>query len=220
VIAVLDYGIGNLRSAEKALAHVGADARLVTSAEEAEGAAGVVLPGVGAFGACADALRASGLDAVALAAIESRVPFLGVCVGFQLLFDDAEESPGVPGLGVLEGTVERLDGDVKLPQMQWNVLDRVGPASSLLAGLAPSPWFYFVHSYAPVPRGAARDCVAATCEYGGTVVAAIERDSLFGTQFHPEKSGLAGLHLLRNFVAVCDVAGRRLGSPVGRVRGR
>ena len=125
MIAVLDYGIGNLRSAEKALVHVGAEARLVSTAAEADRAVGVVLPGVGNFGACAAALRGSGLDRVVLDAVAQDKPMLGVCVGFQLLYEASEESPGVEGLGVFSGTVARLAGAEKLPQMQWNCLERV-----------------------------------------------------------------------------------------------
>ena len=205
MIAVLDYGIGNLRSAEKALLRVGADARLVTSAADAQGAAGVVLPGVGNFGACAAALAACGLDAVVRQAVAAGTPLLGVCVGFQLLFDDSEESPGVSGLGVLPGTVCRLAGDLKLPQMQWNVLDRTpGTESVLLSGAAPKPWFYFVHSYAPVPDEAIAHSVVATCDYGEPVAAVVEHGSCYGTQFHPEKSADAGLALLAAFAARCE----------------
>ena len=202
MIAVLDYGIGNLRSAEKALQKVGADARLVTSAADAADADGVVLPGVGAFGRCMEALRASGLDRVALDAASSGRPFLAVCVGMQMLYEASEESPGVSGLGILPGMVRALSEDVKRPQMQWNVLQSVGRPAAMLDGLRDSPWMYFVHSYAPD----ASDDVVATCEYGGSVVAAVERGSVWATQFHPEKSGGAGLHLLGNFVARCQSA--------------
>jgi glutamine amidotransferase len=200
-IAVLDYGIGNLRSAEKALQHVGADARLVTTAAETDGAAGVVLPGVGAFGRCMEALRESGLDAVTKDAVRSGRPFLGICVGMQMLYEGSEEDPGVAGLGILPGMVRRLAAGVKHPQMQWNVLDVARP-SPLLEGLPDPAWVYFVHSYAPEasPEGAE---VAATCEYGGPVVAAVARDNVWATQFHPEKSGAAGLRLLANFAAAC-----------------
>jgi glutamine amidotransferase len=200
-IAVLDYGIGNLRSAEKALQHVGADARLVTTAAETDGAAGVVLPGVGAFGRCMEALRESGLDAVTKDAVRSGRPFLGICVGMQMLYEGSEEDPGVAGLGILPGMVRRLAAGVKHPQMQWNVLDVARP-SPLLEGLPHPAWVYFVHSYAPEasPEGAE---VAATCEYGGPVVAAVARDNVWATQFHPEKSGAAGLRLLANFAAAC-----------------
>jgi imidazole glycerol-phosphate synthase subunit HisH len=202
VIAVLDYGIGNLRSAEKALQKVGADARLVTSAAEAAGASGVVLPGVGAFGRCMEALRESELDRVALDAIAAGTPFLGICVGMQLLYVASEESPEVRGLAVLRGMVRRLPEGVRVPQMQWNVLQPVRRDSRLLDGLGSASWAYFVHSYAPD----ATDDVVATCDYGGSVVAAVERGNLMATQFHPEKSGETGLALLRNFVRVCEGA--------------
>jgi glutamine amidotransferase len=214
MIAVLDYGIGNLRSAEKALDFVGADARLVTTPDEAQGATGVVLPGVGAFGACARALRASGLDAVAHQAVAEGVAFLGVCVGFQLMFDDSEESPGVAGLGLLSGTVRRLVGPERLPQMQWNLVEvPPGRPSVMLDGLSSAPWFYFVHSYAPDPIGSARDAVVGTCEYDGTVAVAVEQGDCWGVQFHPEKSGRAGLSLLERFVERASSSSRLLGRP-------
>jgi len=196
-IAVLDYGIGNLRSAQKALELVGADARLVTSASEAEAADGVVLPGVGHFRRCAEALRDSGLDVAAKAAAGADVPFLGVCIGMQLLYDGSEEAPGVAGLGMLSAMVRLLPDDVKRPQMQWNRLVSSAPCR-LLDGL-DDPWAYFVHSYA---AGATAD-VVATCDYGGPVTAMVERGRLWATQFHPEKSGRTGLALLGRFVDVC-----------------
>ncbi|HLX77324.1 MAG TPA: imidazole glycerol phosphate synthase subunit HisH [Acidimicrobiales bacterium] len=204
MIAVLDYGIGNLRSAQKALVHVGAEASLVTSALDARGASGVVLPGVGNFGACAEALQKSGLDSVVWEAVDAGTPLLGICVGFQLLFEDSQESPGATGLGVMAGSVSRLGGREKLPQMQWNVLDRVqGRESVLLSGLSERPWFYFVHTYAPVPEGNCAESVVATCDYGEPVVAIVEQENCFGTQFHPEKSGEAGLAVLRAFAERC-----------------
>lgn len=203
MIAVLDYGIGNLRSAHKALQRVGGDAALVARPEEAEGAAGVVLPGVGAFGASRAALSATGLDQVALAAIEAGTPFLGICVGLQLLYEGSEEDPAVEGLGVLAGSVAALPPTVKRPQMQWNVVEPVpGRQSRLLAGLGRRPWAYFVHSYAP-EVGAE---TVATCDYGGPVAAVVERGRLWATQFHPEKSGPAGLAVLANFVRACQPA--------------
>jgi imidazole glycerol-phosphate synthase subunit HisH len=197
-VAVLDYGIGNLRSAEKALQHVGAAARLVTAVADVEAADAVVLPGVGAFGACARALRESGLEEPALGAIAAGVPFFGVCVGFQLLYESSTESPGATGLGVFPGRVAALPAGVKHPQMQWNVLE-TSPSDepALLRGLGPRPWVYFVHSYAP-PVGAE---TVAVCDYGGPVAAMANRERLWGAQFHPEKSGAAGLTLLANFVA-------------------
>ena len=196
LVAVLDYGIGNLRSAQKALERVGADAILTADPALAAEAAGVVLPGVGAFGRCMTALRDNRLDSVAIDAIDAGVPFLAICVGMQLLYDGSEESPGVEGLGVLSGSVRRLPDGVKRPQMQWNVVDVVGEPA-LTAGLERPVWAYFVHSFAPGPG----EHVVATCDYGGPVVAAVERGPLWATQFHPEKSGATGLAILANFVA-------------------
>jgi glutamine amidotransferase len=202
-IAVLDYGIGNLRSAEKALQHVGADARLVTDPAEAESADAVMLPGVGAFGACARALGESGLEPVARAAVASGVPFFGVCIGFQLLYEDSVESPGAVGLGLLSGTVSTLPDGVKHPQMQWNRLRPEGPGEPApLRGLGDEPWVYFVHSFAP-PIGPE---TVATCDYGGPVAALVAQGNLWGAQFHPEKSGRSGLGLLANFVALAASA--------------
>ena len=205
MIAVLDYGIGNLRSAEKALCHVGGDARLIDRPADAIGASAVVLPGVGAFGACAEALRASGLDEVSRRAIDEGIPFLGLCGGFQLWFEGSEESPGVRGLCVLSGKIRRLAGKVKLPQMQWNVIERAqGRSPAMFAGMPEKPWFYFVHSFAPIEADTTSKAIAATCDYGGRFVAAIEQGSCWGTQFHPEKSGPSGLKLLESFVQMSN----------------
>jgi glutamine amidotransferase len=198
LIAVLDYGIGNLRSAQKALQHVGADARLTDDPGLVRDAAGVVLPGVGAFGRCMEALRASKLDAVALEAVAAGQPFLGICVGMQLLYEDSEETKGATGLGVLPGTVRWLPDTVKRPQMQWNILDIVRP-SSMFDGLDDPAWVYFVHSFAADDDAN----TVAVCDYGAPLCAAVERDNVFATQFHPEKSGPNGLRLLANFVARC-----------------
>ena len=196
VVAVLDYGIGNLRSAQKALERVGADARLTDDADVADSADAVVLPGVGAFGACMEALRSTGLDEVAVRAATDGRPFLGVCVGMQMLFEGSEESPGVDGLGVLSGRLRLLPDTVKRPQMQWNLVDVRRP-SRLFATVDDPVWMYFVHSYAAPADGAD---VIATCDYGGPVAAAVERGPLWATQFHPEKSGITGLEMLRAFV--------------------
>ena len=206
MIAVLDYGIGNLRSAEKALQRVGGDARLVDDPDRAAGADGIVLPGVGAFGPCAAALEASGLGAVARDAVARGLPFLGICIGFQLLYEGSEEDPSAVGLGILPGTVRRLADGVKHPQMQWNVLE-IGD-SRLLAGVPDPAWVYFVHSYAPERT----DDTTATCDYGGPVVAAAERGPVWGTQFHPEKSGSVGLGILGNFVAAVAASTGTTGS--------
>lgn len=200
MLAVLDYGIGNLHSAQKALQHVGADARLVTTAAEAGGATGVVLPGVGAFGACMEGLRSSGLDEVALAAIDAGTPFLGICVGMQLLYEGSDEDPAATGLGVLPGQLRKLPETVKRPQMQWNVLDLHRTDDPLVRDLGAEPWVYFVHSFAAAPSN---DTVAC-CDYGGPVVAVERRDNVWAAQFHPEKSGPVGLQILRNFVTITE----------------
>lgn len=193
---MLDYGIGNLRSAQKALEAVGADAALTADRATIEAADGVVLPGVGAFGACVRALREHGLFELARDAARSSTPFLGICVGMQMLFEASDESPDASGLGVVAGSIVALPPGVKHPQMQWNRISTAEPTHPWLADLDGS-WMYFVHSYA---AQAGSSAVAATCEYGGPVVAAVAGPALLATQFHPEKSGKAGLHLLHNYV--------------------
>jgi imidazole glycerol-phosphate synthase subunit HisH len=196
-IAVVDYGIGNLRSAEKALQSLGAAAALTSEPAAVERADAVVLPGVGAFGACMRALRASGLEAVTRAAATDGRPFLGICIGMQMLFDGSDETPEVDGLGVVAGRVTRLPETERLPQIGWNTLE-VTTGSRLCAQLPDPAWLYFVHSYAPEPDDDA--VVAAWCAYGRQFAAAIEHGPLWATQFHPEKSGAVGLRLMRNFV--------------------
>jgi imidazole glycerol-phosphate synthase subunit HisH len=198
-ICVLDYGIGNLASAYKALVHLGARAELVTSPGQARQAAGVVVPGVGAFGPCVTSLRRAGFDDTVRDAVAGGVPLLAICVGLQLLYEGSEEDPEVCGLGILPGMVRALSEQVKRPQMQWNRLEPTTPGSHLVGALGEHRWVYFVHSYAPEASAE----VVATCDYGGPVVAAVERGSLWGTQFHPEKSGRSGLALLSGFVAAC-----------------
>jgi glutamine amidotransferase len=195
LVAVIDYGIGNLRSAEKALQRVGADARLTDDHDLIARADGVVLPGVGAFGRCMEELRSRSLDAVALDSVASGRPFLGICIGMQMLYEGSEESPGVDGLAVLDGVVRRLPDGVKHPQMQWNIVD-VERESHLFDGLEQPAWMYFVHSFAPDDEAN----TVATCDYGGRVCAAVQRDNVWATQFHPEKSSANGLRLLENFV--------------------
>jgi glutamine amidotransferase len=198
-IAVLDYGIGNLRSAEKALQKVGADAALTDSSDEVRDADAVVLPGVGAFGACMGALRDAGLEPVVLDAVASGRPFLGICVGMQMLFSGSDEDPDARGLDVIPGRVCWIPAGVKRPQMQWNRLDVVASADPMFDGLVGGDtWMYFVHSLHGVP--ADPSAVAATCEYGSTLNAAFRVDNVFATQFHPEKSSRDGLRLLANFV--------------------
>ena len=200
-IAVLDYGIGNLRSAQKAFVRSGADASLTTDEEMILASDGVVLPGVGNFGNCAKALNDSGVRDVAIRAIRKRLPFLGICVGMQLLYGSSDESPGAEGLGVLEGHVKLLKNAPKVPQMQWNHIN-VTQSSPLLKGV-DNQWFYFVHSYA-VEQSASNQDTIATCDYAAPVVAAVQSGLIFGTQFHPEKSGKAGQALLKNFISICE----------------
>jgi len=204
LIAVLDYGIGNLHSAQKALGHVGADARLTADHDLIAAADGVVLPGVGAFGACMDALRGADLEGPALAAVVSGRPFLGICVGMQMLFSRSEEAIGADGLDVIPGTVRWIPPGPKVPQMQWNRLDVRQPDDPMLAGLGDDAWMYFVHSLHGVPDDPA--VVAATVEYGTTINAAFRLRNVFAAQFHPEKSSAPGIRLLRNFADICRAA--------------
>lgn len=201
LVAVLDYGIGNLRSAQKSLERVGADARLTADAGLIADAAAVVLPGVGAFGPVVEAIREAGLDQIAIDAAASGRPFLGICVGMQAMYEGSEESPGVAGLGILPGTIRLLPDTVKRPQMQWNklIVPEAARESPLFADLPDGgndAWVYFVHSYAAVPD----NLTIATCDYGGPAVAAVQSGMAFATQFHPEKSSRNGLAILKSFV--------------------
>ena len=195
-VAVLDYGVGNLHSVAKALDRAGAEVRVVPTVAAAAGAAGLVVPGVGAYGACLRGLASAGGAAAVAGWLEGGRPLLGICVGMQLLFEASEEGPVGDGVGVVPGKIRHLTGQVKIPHIGWDEVT-VGPGSRLFAGLGDGASFYFVHSYAPEPDG---DAVAAVCDYGGRFAAAVEHGNLFGTQFHPEKSGEAGLTLLANFV--------------------
>lgn len=201
LIAVLDYGIGNLHSAQKALERGGADARLTADRGLIAEADGVVLPGVGAFGACMDALRAAGLDTAAHGAVDGGRPFLGICVGMQMLFTTSEESPDVRGLDIVPGTVRWIPPGPKIPQMQWNRLRVRSTDDPMFCGITDGAWMYFVHSLHGVPDDPA--VVAATIEYGTTLNAAFRLGNVFAAQFHPEKSSAGGVQLLTNFVDVC-----------------
>jgi glutamine amidotransferase len=195
-VALVDYGVGNLHSAAKALDRAGADVRVVPTVAEAAGAAGLVVPGVGAYGACLEGLGTAGGPAAVAEWLAGGRPLLGICVGMQLLFEASEEGPVSGGVAALPGKVRRLGGGVKIPHIGWNQVT-VRRGSRLFAGLPDDARFYFVHSYAPEPDG---EAVAAVCDHGGRFAAAVESENLFGTQFHPEKSGRAGLALLGNFV--------------------
>lgn len=202
-VAVVDYGMGNLRSVQKALERVGVAAEVTRDAARIAAAEGVVLPGVGAFGACMENLRGFDLVAPVMEAIESGRPFLGICVGLQLLFEESEEFGPVPGLGVLRGRCRRFQDtgemDYRVPHMGWNQLRKQG-VSPLLEGVDDGAFVYFVHSYYCESDDPA--VVAASTRYGTDFVAAVSRDNLFGCQFHPEKSQAVGMRILRNFGAI------------------
>lgn len=197
MIVLIDYGVGNLYSVEKAAAYVGGDVKISSSAEDIKRADKIILPGVGAFGDCMKNLAATGLIPTIKAEISAGKPILGICVGLQILFAGSEESPNVDGLNIFSGHVKRIcAGDLKIPHMGWNSIKFGG--SKLFAGLSGEPYFYFVHSYHAVPDD--KNIIAATTNYGETVTAAVEFENIFATQFHPEKSGDVGLQVLKNFV--------------------
>jgi len=204
-IAVLDYGMGNLRSVEKAFEHVGASAVVTHDHEAIRDAAGIVLPGVGAFPKAMQSIRGLGLDEVIAERLAAGVPMLGICLGMQLLFERSVELGGAAGLGLLNGEVRPLDAPgLKIPQIGWNAVSW-RRASRLCAALPDPCGFYHVHSFAPVP-GDDGDTLA-TAEYGTAFVTAAEREPVYGVQFHPEKSGPAGLRLLDNFTVICGLGG-------------
>ena len=197
MIALIDYGSGNLRSVFNALQHEGANVQLVSTAAGLEKASAIVLPGVGAFGDCARGIESRGLWEPLAEWIAADRPFLGICVGYQLLFDESEETPGVRGFGFFPGRVKKFaTPGLKIPQIGWNTLDLT--AHPLWTGLPAQPHVYFVHSYFPVPDD--ERAVTARTTYGETFAASAARGRVAGTQFHPEKSQAIGLGILRNFI--------------------
>ena len=202
MIAIIDYGAGNLQSVEKALRHLGCQCQITADPGELAAAQAAVLPGVGAFGDAMGQLRARGLEEPIRQFVSSGKPFLGICLGLQILFEESEESPGVKGLGLLRGKVLRLpkESGLKIPHIGWNSLS-VGKPGGLFAGVEGEPYVYFVHSYY---LRAEEDVVTATAEYGTTIHAAVQKGNLLACQFHPEKSGQVGLKLLENFKAMAE----------------
>ncbi len=199
-IAILDYGMGNLRSVEKALEHVGATATISFDPGAVRDADGVILPGVGAFPRAMEQIRARGLDELIAERRDAGVPILGICLGLQLLFDSTTELGGAAGLGLLDGPVAELDADgLKVPHIGWSPV-RWERQSRLTDGIESGTPFYFVHSFAPRPDPGE---LLGSAEYGARFACAAERDNVFGVQFHPEKSSAAGLRLLSNFAGVC-----------------
>jgi glutamine amidotransferase len=204
-IAVLDYGMGNRRSVEKALAHVGASARVSRDPAGLDAAAGLVVPGVGAFPRAMQSLRELGLDELVRERVAAGTPVLGICLGMQLAFERSSELGGAEGLGIVPGEVRALEaGELKLPHIGWNEVRLQDLASPLVADLPERCAFYHVHSFAPVPAEE-RD-VLGVAEYGAPFVTAVQRGSFYGVQFHPEKSSAAGLRLLANFARICIAA--------------
>lgn len=202
-IAILDYGMGNLRSVEKALEHVGVTATISSDADEVRAADGVILPGVGAFPRAMERIRELALDELIAERREAGVPILGICLGLQLLFESSSELGGAAGLGLFEGDVAELDAPgLKVPHIGWAPV-RWERESQLTDGIPSETPFYFVHSFAARPSGGE---LLGSAEYGSRFACAAERDNVYGVQFHPEKSSSAGLRLLSNFAGVCAKA--------------
>ena len=199
-IAILDYGMGNLRSVEKALEHVGVTATITSDAGEVRVADGLILPGVGAFPRAMERIRELGLDGLIAERRGEGVPILGICLGLQLLFESSTELGGATGLGLLDGPVAELEAEgLKVPHIGWEPV-RWEQESRLTEGIPSETPFYFVHSFAPRPSG---EELLGTAAYGERFACAAERDNVFGVQFHPEKSSAAGLRLLENFAGIC-----------------
>lgn len=198
MIAIIDYGAGNIQSVSKALRHIGCDCFITNKREEILSADGAVLPGVGSFGDTVDSLNKYGIKDAVKEFIGSGKPFLGICLGLQLLFPGSEESEGAEGLGIFDGKITKIPAaaGLKIPHMGWNSLS-VNKESRLFKGIEENPYVYFVHSY--YLNAADKSIVAAQTEYGVTIDAAVESSNVFATQFHPEKSGNTGLRILRNF---------------------
>ena len=200
-IAIVDYGAGNLMSVHNTLDYLGYENKIAASADVIENAAGVILPGVGAFPDAMAALEHSGLTEAVLKAAKEK-PFLGICLGMQMLFEESDEVRPCKGLGLLPGRIERIETSLKLPQIGWNALDILRP-NAMTEGLENGSYVYFVHSFMAKPSD--ENDLAAVTDYGTRVPAMVARGNLFGCQFHPEKSGEVGLQMLRNFAKLTEV---------------
>jgi len=196
MIAIIDYGVGNLRSVEKAFAHVGVPAQVTSDPVTISQAPGVVLPGVGAFADCMENLREHQLIDTVQELIRSGKPLLGICVGMQILFEASEENGYHQGLGIFGGVVKKIPGTLKVPQIGWNNL-KIKKDTALFAGIPDESYTYFVHSYYAVPKETS--IVAATTYYGTELTVAVQKDNVYAVQFHPEKSSAVGLQMLKNF---------------------
>ncbi|MDD6070184.1 MAG: imidazole glycerol phosphate synthase subunit HisH [Clostridiales bacterium] len=201
MIAILDYDAGNIKSVEKALGYLGKEAKITRDRDEILSSTHVILPGVGSFGDAMNKLRTYGLDKVIYEVVEKGIPFLGICLGLQLLYESSDESPGVKGLGLLKGTINRIPDcpGLKIPHMGWNSL-KVKPGATLFQGITENPYVYFVHSY--YLKADNEEEVAATTEYSTLIHASVEKDNVYACQFHPEKSSAVGLQILKNFIEV------------------
>lgn len=201
MIAILDYDAGNIKSVEKALVYLGKEAKITKDRDEILASEKVILPGVGSFGDAMKRLRDSRLDQVIYDVVDKNIPFLGICLGLQLLYESSDETPGVAGLGLLKGTINRIPESVglKIPHMGWNSLD-IRERATLFQGLAANPYVYFVHSYYLKAKN--EEEVAATTYYSTLIHASVEKDNIYACQFHPEKSGAVGLQILKNFISL------------------
>jgi imidazole glycerol-phosphate synthase subunit HisH len=199
MLNIIDYGSGNLRSVSKALEHLGVSNRVSREPRDVETADRVILPGVGAFGACVDGVRRGGFEPAIYDFVKSGRPFLGICVGMQIIAESSDETPGSRGLGLIRGHCPRFSRAAKVPHMGWNDLPRRRPGSRLLAGIPEDAYFYFVHSYFVRPSAEDESNVVGGSDYEEPFAAVFERENVYATQFHPEKSQQWGLKLLENF---------------------
>lgn len=203
MIAIIDYGAGNIQSVNKALAHIGCEAFITRDKDKILKADGAVLPGVGSFGDTMDTMTEYGIKDTVIEYAKSGKPFLGICLGLQLLFPKSEESPDANGLGIFDGSITKIPSGegLKIPHIGWNSLD-IKKSDGLFKGIGKNPYVYFVHSY--FLNASDKSIVSAQTEYGVTIDAAVEKGNVYATQFHPEKSGETGLKILRNFADIVN----------------